>query len=405
MIKYVFVKDAEVFQATGFANGKSFGLGSFDTQELAKEAKNFFNNECGRDFGKYKQSKYWKELRRISPRSEGYEKKGSIEKTLTGSFLTSYFLNGKKISLGTFNNEQLAREAINFFIKECKENLEEYKQSKYWKELRNIGVASKEYEKKGSIIKTSNNAFLAHFLLEGNQIYLGTFKTKELAEEALKYFKEACNANLEKYKESKYWKELRNINVSSKEYQAKGSIAKTKYGKFALKYSYNSVPYDLCSFDTKELAQEALKYFMEECNMDLNKFKQSKYWLERVDKRSTSKSYWEKGKMNKRNTSGITGVRWEESKKYWEACIRINNKKFCKYFQSKENAIKYRDFLVEQGKEFNEKWDEARKQKQMEFIKEQGEKLAQELKNNSDEKKAIEEEKQETQYEFTKVEE
>ena len=161
----------------------------------------------------------------------------------------------------------------------------------------------------------------------------------------------------------------------------------------------------LGTFETKELAQEALNYFMNECNVDLNKFKQSKYWLEKNDKRSISKSYWEKGKKNPRNTSGITGVCWDKSQNCWVANISIYNKNFRRCFKSKENAIKYRDFLAEQGKEFNEKWDEARKQKQMEFIKEQSEKLAQELKNNSDEKKAIEEEKQETQYEFTKVEE
>lgn len=332
MIKYVFVKDDMGFQVKGYLNGKYVSLGNFGTKELAKEAQDFFYNECGRDIEKYKQSKYWKELRRLGRKSEEYEKTGSIEKNSFGSFSVSYFLNGKRIYLGFFNNEQLAREALNFFVKECKENLEEYKQSKYWKELRNITIASKEYEKKGNIVQLSNGSFQPSFFANGKQIYLG-------------------------------------------------------------------------SFGTKELAQEALNYFIKECNIDLDKYKQSKYWLEKGDRRSTSKSYWEEGKMNKRNTSGVTGVRWHKNKNCWESCIRINTKLFRKYFQSKENAIKYRDFLVEQGKEFNEKWDEARKQKQMEFIKEQGEKLAKELKNNSDEKKAIEEEKQETQYEFTKVEE
>ena len=332
MIKYVFVKDDTGFQVKGYLNGKGFNLGTFGTKELAKEAQDFFYNECGRDYDKYKESKYWKELRRLNPRSEGYERKGSIEKNSFGSFSVSYFLNDKKIYLGTFDTKELGQEAINFFVKECKGNFEEYKQSKYWKELRNISTVSKGYEKKGSIFQLSNGTFQPSFFANGKQIYLG-------------------------------------------------------------------------SFGTKELAEEALNYFIKECNMDLNKFKQSKYWLEKGDRRSTSKSYWEEGKMNKRNTSGVTGVRWSEDKNRWESCIRINHKLFCKYFQSKENAIKYRNFLVKQGKEFNEKWDEARKQKQMEFIKEQSEKLAQELKNNSDEKKAIEEEKQETQYEFTKVEE
>ena len=333
MSKYVFVKDDTGFQAQGYSNGKIFSLGRFKTKELAKEAKNFFNNECGRDLEKYKQSKYWKELRGLNGQSEGYEKKGTIFKTSPHSYQTSFQVNGIKVILGSFKTEELAREAINFFVNECHENIEEYKQSKYWKELRNIGVNSPDYEKEGCIYKTPYNIYQVRFFKSASEkLHLG-------------------------------------------------------------------------NFETEGAAQEALDYFLKECNCDFDKYKQSKYWLERTDKRSLSKSYWEKGKVNARNTSGITGVRWDKSNNYWEACIRIDNKRIHKFFKSKENAIKYRDFLVEQGKEFNENWDEARKQKQMEFIKEQGEKLAQELKNNSDEKKAIEEEKQETTYEFTPVEE
>ena len=335
MIKYEFVKDERGFQAIGYLKEQTFNLGAFETKELAKEAQNFFNNECNRDYNKYKESKYWKELRRLGNQSEGYVKKGSLHRKASGAYQATY----------SVNNNEIAQ--------------------------------------------------------------LGTFDTKELAQEALNYFANECHENLDEYKKSKYWKELRRLNPHSEGYEQKGSIRKELSGKYAVMVQKNDHEKDvyLGIFETKELAQEALNYFLKECEGNLDKYKQSKYWLEKVDKRSVSKSYWEKNKMNKKNVSGITGVRWDENKKYWEAKITIYYKGFSKAFKSKENAIKYRNFLVEKGKKFNEKWDEARKQKQMEFIKEQSEKLAKELKNNSDEKKAIEEEKQETQYEFTKVEE
>ena len=257
------------------------------------------------------------------------------------------------------------------------------------------------------VFMKDDTGFRAQSYSNGKYVNLGYFGTKELAKEAQNFFTNECERDIEKYKQSKYWKELKKIARRSPEYETQGFICKIYGGKYAA-WSQNREQKSkiyLGTFETKELAQEALNYFLKECNEDLNKFKQSKYWLDKTDNRRTSKSYWQEGKMNKKNTSGITGVRWNKSNNCWEGNISINNKDFRRYFKSKENAIKYRNFLVEQGKEFNEKWDEARKQKQMEFIKEQGEKLAQELKNNSDEKKAIEEEKQETKYEFTKVEE
>ena len=185
--------------------------------------------------------------------------------------------------------------------------------------------------------------------------------------EAINYFANECHENLEEYKKSKYWKDLRNFSYHSSEYEVQGSVFKIdgdKYTAYGQNRDQKRRIY-LGAFDTKELAKEALNYFLKECNADLNKFKQSKYWLEKNDKRSTSKSYWEKGKKNSKNTSGITGVRWNKSNNCWEGNISINNKDFRRYFKSKENAIKYRNFLVEQGKEFNEKWDEARKQEQI----------------------------------------
>lgn len=334
MSKYEFVKDERGFQSTGYLKEQTFNLGAFETKELAKEAQNFFNNECNRDYDKYKQSKYWKELRRLGNQSEGYVKKGSLHRKASGAYQAAYSVNNNDIILGTFDTKELGQEAINYFVNECHENFEEYKKSKYWKELRRLNRLDKDYEIKGSIRKEASGkyAVLIQKSDHENNVFLGVF-------------------------------------------------------------------------ETKELAQEALNYFLKECEGNLDKYKQSKYWLEKTDKRSISKSYWEQGKIARNNTSGVTGVSYCKRDNLWRASIVINNKVLNKHFKSKENAIKYRDFLVEQGKEFNEKWDEARKQEQMEFIKKQGEKLAQELKNNSDEKKAIEEEKQETKYEFTPVEE
>ena len=411
MIRYVFVKDDTGFTAISRLNGKNgkcVSLGAFDTQELAQEAKDFFNNECGKDIEKYKQSKYWKELRRLGSKSEGYERKGSVSKKPSGIYQAIYSpINGKHFNLGFFDTKELAKEALNYFHNECNKDYDKYKESKYWKELRRLNTQSEGYVKKGSILKSSYGKYKTTYSTINGTVLLGSFDTKELAQEAINYFVNECHENLEEYKKSKYWKELRNIARRAPEYEVQGGIFKLDGGTYEA-WGHNKDQKSriyLGIFETKELAQEAINYFLKECNADLNKFKQSKYWLEKNDRRSISKSYWEKGKKNTRNTSGITGVRWLKSQNCWEARISINYKDFYKYFHSKENAIKYRDFLVEQGKEFNENWDEARKQKQMEFIKEQSEKLAKELKNNSDEKKAIEEEKQETQYEFTKVEE
>ena len=408
MIRYVFMKDDMGFKAISYLNGKHVGLGSFDTKELAQEAKDFFNNECGHDIEKYKQSKYWKKLRRLGRKSEGYEKKGSILKTSSGAYLATYStINGKHFNLGSFDTKELGQEALNYFVNECGHDIEKYKKSKYWKELRRFNSQSEGYVKKGSIQKTSFGAYKATCSTSNGIVILGNFNTKELAQEAINYFVNECHENLEEYKKSKYWKELRNISIVSEDYEIKGSVIEKEAGTYSamIRRKNHSNNIWLGTFETKELAEEALNYFLKECEGNLDKFKQSKYWLEKTDTRNVSKTYWEKGKMNVKNTSGVTGISWDQNNKTWIAGITINYKVFRKYFKSKENAIKYRNFLVEQGKEFNEKWDEARKQKQMEFIKEQSEKLAKELKNNSDEKKAIEEEKQETQYEFTPVEE
>lgn len=228
---------------------------------------------------------------------------------------------------------------------------------------------------------------IANVSLNGKTIHLGSFKTKELAEEAKLFFKNECNKDVEKYKQSKYWRELRNLGSKSEEHVRMGTIVK-KDSRYEALCKSNHQCIRLGSFETKELAQEAINYFLNECNEDFNKYKQSKYWAERNDRRSASKSYWEKGHINSKNTSGVTGVSWIEPQKLWRAEIHIGGARYIKKFKSKENAIKYRNFLAEQGKKFNVDWDEKRKQEQMKLIKEQSEKLAQDLKQNNDEKEA-----------------
>ena len=388
---FVKKQSSGAFNLQFLINGKKTNLGTFPTQELVEEARQYFINGCNYDLDKYKESKYWLELKNVGPHSENYVKQGTIQKQPSGSFSLLFFINGKRMSLGNFPTQELAEKARQYFINGCNYDLDKYKESKYWLELKNVGPHSENYVKQGTIQKGPSGSFSPVFLINGKGMSLGTFPTQELAEEARQYFINGCNYDLDKYKESKYWLELKNVGPRSENYVQQGTIQKQPSGAFKLEFLINGKKTNLGFFPTQELVEEARQYFINGCNYDLDKYKESKYWLEKTDRRNVSKSYWEKGKLNKRNTSGVNGVRYDKKNKRWVANIKINNKTTIKYFHSFENAVEFRNYLTQLGNEFNADWDEKRKEEQMQFIKEQANLKTKELRSNEKEKEAIKE--------------
>lgn len=86
--------------------------------------------------------------------------------------------------------------------------------------------------------------FQAQTNLNGKNYFLGVFKTKELAEEARKYFRNECNGDLEKYKQSKYWQMLRKMKAT--EYKNKVSemaevFMETENFKIYIPFTYEAM--------------------------------------------------------------------------------------------------------------------------------------------------------------------
>ena len=252
--------------------------------------------------------------------------------------------------------------------------MDKFKESKYWKELRSVGTSSEEKKGQGTICKLDENAYRVSFYLNEKPTPIGTYSSKELAEEARKYFI-SINYDLDKFKESKYWKELKNVGATSEEKKGRGSIEKTGKNSYCVAFNNNgNKKLNLGVFPSKELAEEARNYFIS-INYDFDKFKESKYWTKRTDRRQTSKNYWNHITMSRKNTSGITGVSLDRTKfskgnACWTSGISINNKQIKTKFYSKEAAIQYRLELEKLGHEFNENHDQKRLEEQTKYIEE-----------------------------------
>ena len=132
-------------------------------------------------------------------------------------------------------------------------------------------------KKIGSVNKTPYG-YQPVFKIDGKIVTLGVYKTKELADEARYYFGD-INYDILKFKTSKYWLMLRNRKVK---HRSKGCVRKYETINgigWSVVFSFGGKPFYLASYDTKELANEARQCFMFD-NYDMEKFKQSKYWLE-----------------------------------------------------------------------------------------------------------------------------
>lgn len=237
----------------------------------------------------------------------------------------------------------------------------------------------------GSITKYNENSYKVRFRVNGINSVLGYYPTRELADEARKYFI-SINYDMDKFRESKYWKKLRRIGISSQEYVNQGSITRQGTDKdnngYCVSFWMNNKNVLIGTYTTKELADEARQYFIS-INYDMDKFKESKYWLKRNDKRQASKNYWNNLVMNSKNTSGITGVRldkvcFKNGTACWEGSIEINYNKIRKYFFSKEAAIKFRKDLEKLGNEFNVDHDIKRLEEQIKYIEERAKNMEEE---------------------------
>jgi len=375
----IFKVDENSYKVSFYLNGKQVTIGTYPTKELAEEVRQYFIS-INYDLDKFKESKYWKELRNVGANSEEKRGQGSISKLDENSYIVSFFSSGKHVNIGVYTSKELAEEVRKYFIS-INYDLDKFKESKYWKELRKIGPQSEEKKGKGSIYKTDENTYQVQFRLKGQFINVGIYPSKELAEEARKYFI-SINYDLDKFKESKYWKELRNVGANSEEKRGQGSIFKIGEYSYQVQFGLKGQLIDVGKYSSKELAEEVRKYFIS-INYDLDKFKESKYWTERSDNRQTSKNYWNHITMNKKNTSGVTGVsldypRFLKGKACWKSQITINYKQITTRFYSKEAAIQYRLELEQLGHTFNENHDQKRREEQMKYIEERARNMEEE---------------------------
>ena len=218
----------------------------------------------------------------------GKKGNGCISKLKSGNYEVDFYLNYKHMRLGNYKTKELAEEARKYFVKECNYDLNKFKSSKYWLELRSLGCRSKEYVSKGSIIKREDN----HYVFTYKHKHLGFFRTSVEAEEARRYFIEECNYDLDKYY-TKY-------NKRSKRTFSNGNIQKRVNNYFA-KIFVNGKYYLLGSFKTKELANKAIKIF-KNLNCNYEEYKKSPYWTEIRLKNQKSEGYISQGTIYKDTT-------------------------------------------------------------------------------------------------------
>lgn len=173
--------------------GTHWLLNTCDTLEEVEKCKEVFINEYDLNVKKYKSSIVKKPS-------------GTICVTNHNKFQVLFYINDKLKNFGSFSTRELANEARLYFINECNYNIEKYKASKYWLELSKRRLGKKSY---GTIAETDYGLYAVYLTENHKQYYLGIYKTKELAEEARQYFLD-INKNIDEFKQSKYWLELRN---------------------------------------------------------------------------------------------------------------------------------------------------------------------------------------------------
>ena len=161
-------------------NGSRISFGTYPTREIADEAR-VYALSIGCNIDEFKKSKYWTELTNDSINSHRHTSVGSIYKRKnTGKWRVEFYMNGKKLRLGDYFDKNIAEEAKKCFI-DLDYNFEEFKKTKFWTDLRQIGYASEDYKSKGSVIKTKASHWQVHFSIKGKQTSLGTFARKEIA--------------------------------------------------------------------------------------------------------------------------------------------------------------------------------------------------------------------------------
>ena len=131
---------------------------------------------------------------------------GTVSKVKSGYSIT-FYIESKRFFLGIYKRKKLAEEVRNYFVS-INYNIDEFKKSKYWLDLRN--QRGKIYSK-GCIRRYENeyaSGWYVVFSLNSKMTYIGAYNSYELAEEVRKYFI-FINYDLAKFKQSNYWLNLR----------------------------------------------------------------------------------------------------------------------------------------------------------------------------------------------------
>lgn len=189
---------------------KTCYLGSYSTKRLAEKVRKYFIS-INYDIELFKKSNYYTALRNIYNGSKEYIQKGRIREYKKDCYQLQFYIKNKQTHFGCYKGMKLVEEARDYAIS-INFNLDKFKESKYWKELRLTSYSSDKYVTKGSVKEVCNHYVVSfsawRFEGKGKRCSLGTYATKELAEEVRQYFIN-INYDMEKFKESKYWKELR----------------------------------------------------------------------------------------------------------------------------------------------------------------------------------------------------
>ena len=131
MKTYVYKDKHKYYRVSVAFNEKVIVLGTFKEQKRAEEVRKIFENECGFDINKFKALN----LEEDEYKTE-HAAKGNVYLQNKGTFRAQIYYHGRHYNLGTFNNEELAREALAYFIK-LKYDYSKYCESDYWQKLRN----------------------------------------------------------------------------------------------------------------------------------------------------------------------------------------------------------------------------------------------------------------------------
>ena len=138
---YVYKDKHKYYRVSVVFDEKIVILGTYKDKDKAEEIKNIFENECNSDISKFNALNVG-----VDEYKRDVKPKGNVYIQKKGTYRAQIFCHGKNFNLGTFSDEQIAKNALAYFI-EINYDFDKYCESDYWLTLRNTYKNNKRTKK------------------------------------------------------------------------------------------------------------------------------------------------------------------------------------------------------------------------------------------------------------------